>query len=85
MAALIGIGCPDSNSNTNLVPLPPVLDVWVQTKEFGVVSFHLSPQGTAETPGKFRDVNLLGMEFLSKFCMEMDGPLAGFTIFKKTY
>ena len=43
---------------------------------------HMSPQGTPEEPGKFRDVNLLGMDFILRFSMTVDGTLNRFKLFQ---
>jgi hypothetical protein len=37
-----------------------------------------SPQGTPGEPGKFQDVNMLGMDFIQRFSMTVDGTLFKF-------
>ena len=42
------------------------------------------PLGTKEEPGKFRDVNVLGMDFLqlAGLCMTVNTPIHLFRLFK---
>ena len=53
--------------------LPKQLEVVVKDESCPMI-FHMSPLGTPEEPGKFRDVNVLGMDFLlqSKVTMVVD-------------
>ncbi|KAG7359318.1 hypothetical protein IV203_015907 [Nitzschia inconspicua] len=46
------------------------------------MNFYLSPLGTAEQPGKFHDVNVLGMDFLVHYGLTMivDAPVARFRL-----
>ncbi|KAG7355281.1 hypothetical protein IV203_004637 [Nitzschia inconspicua] len=46
------------------------------------MNFNLSPLGTAERPGKFHDVNVLGMDFLVHYGLTMivDAPVARFRL-----
>lgn len=37
----------------------------VQDEALQPATFHMSPLGTPEHPGKFHDVNVLGMDFLA--------------------
>jgi hypothetical protein len=51
------IGKPDCN-------LLEQLSIAVQDESL-TMPFHMSPLGTPEHPGKFQDVNVLGMDFLA--------------------
>lgn len=43
--------------------IPEVMNVWVHSKDQeDPFQEHLSPQGTSEKPGKFKDANVLGMD-----------------------
>ena len=75
MTALIG------NPGCNV---PEQLSVVVQDDSFPL-AFHMSPLGTKEEPGKFHDVNVLGMDFLDKFNLSMtvDTPIQRFRLVKR--
>lgn len=63
--------------------LPEQLSVVVQDESFQM-AFHMSPLGTKEAPGKFRDVNVLGMDFLqlANLSMTVDTPIQLFRLFR---
>ena len=63
--------------------VPEQLSVVVQDESFRM-PFHMSPVGTKEAPGKFRDVNVLGMDFLqlAGLCMTVNTPIQHFRLFK---
>jgi hypothetical protein len=64
--------------------LPEQLEVVMQN-ESSSMQFHMSPLGTPEHPGKFHDVNVLGMDFLmlNKLSMMVDPPIYRFQILLK--
>jgi hypothetical protein len=66
--------------------IPKVLaHVWAHSKNQGddrCFQMYISPQGTPEEPGKFKDVNVLGMDFISRFSMTVDGSLDRFKLLK---
>jgi hypothetical protein len=55
---------PDAN-------LPEQLVVVVQDESLQPMTFHMSPLGTTEHPGKFHHVNVLGMDFLTLLGLSM--------------
>jgi hypothetical protein len=55
---------PDANSPEQLV-------VAVQNESLQPMTFHMSPLGTPNHPGKFHDVNVLGMDFLTLHGLSM--------------
>lgn len=63
--------------------VPEQLSVIVQDESFRM-PFHMSPLGTKEVPGKFHDVNVLGMDFLqlAGLCMTVNTPIQLFRLFK---
>ena len=63
--------------------VPEQLSVVVQDESFRM-PFHMSPLGTKEVPGKFHDVNVLGMDFLqlAGLCMTVNTPIQLFRLFK---
>jgi len=63
--------------------LPEQLSVVVQDESFQM-AFHMSPLGTKEAPGKFHDVNVLGMDFLqlANLSMTVDTPIQLFRLFR---
>ena len=65
-------------------PVPEQLTVVVNEESFRM-AFHLSPLGTLEEPGKFHDVNVLGMDFLqlAGLCMTVNTPIQLFRLFKE--
>lgn len=66
--------------------IPEVMNVWVHSKCHGdPFQMHMSPQGTPKEPGKFKDVNILGMDFLRRFSMTVDGTLNRFKLLKPEY
>ena len=75
MTALIG---------SPAAPVPEQLTVVVNDESFRM-AFHLSPLGTVEEPGKFHDVNVLGMDFLqlAGLCMTVNTPIQLFRLFKE--
>lgn len=60
------------------------LNVVVQNSKVPM-TFHMSPLGTPEHPGKFHDVNVLGMDFLfnNGLSMVVDAPASLFKFVKK--
>ena len=74
MTALIG------RSGTNI---PSLMMVRLHGPELGEFEMHLSPQGTAEEPGRFHDVNVLGMDILKLFSLELFGPIRKFRMIRK--
>lgn len=63
--------------------IPEVLNVWIHSNHQGdPFQMHMSPQGTPEEPGKFKDVNILGMDFIRRFSMTVDGTLNRFKLLK---
>ncbi|GAX13086.1 hypothetical protein FisN_17Hu013 [Fistulifera solaris] len=74
MTALIG----DPTRN-----VPAQLFVAVQNESF-YMPFFMSPLGTKEVPGHFRDANVLGMDFLQRagLCMTVHTPIDLFRLFK---
>lgn len=64
--------------------LPEQLKVVVQD-DTTPMAFHMSPLGTKEAPGKFHDVNVLGMDFLcdAKLSMTVDAPILAFKLVRK--
>jgi hypothetical protein len=64
--------------------LPEQLQVVIQNESFPM-HFYMSPLGTQEHPGKFHDVNVLGMDFLihNKLSMMVDTPISQFQLLQK--
>jgi hypothetical protein len=62
--------------------VPDVMNVWIHSKDQRPFQMHMSPQGTRGEPGKFRDVNLLGMDFILRLSMTVDGTLNRFKLFQ---
>ena len=64
--------------------LPEQLSVVIQDESFQM-AFHMSPLGTKEAPGKFHDVNVLGMDFLqlANLCLTIDTPIQLFRLFRR--
>eukprot|EP00339_Tiarina_fusa_P006979 CAMPEP_0117063278 /NCGR_PEP_ID=MMETSP0472-20121206/44171_1 /TAXON_ID=693140 ORGANISM="Tiarina fusus, Strain LIS" /NCGR_SAMPLE_ID=MMETSP0472 /ASSEMBLY_ACC=CAM_ASM_000603 /LENGTH=88 /DNA_ID=CAMNT_0004782913 /DNA_START=36 /DNA_END=302 /DNA_ORIENTATION=+ len=63
--------------------MPEQLSVVVNDGLFRM-AFYMSPLGTMEAPGKFHDVNVLGMDFLQLggLCMTVNTPIQLFRLFK---
>ena len=80
--------CPEALSaliNINGCNLPSTTSVLIHSKDQAQpFEMHMSPQGTAEEPGKFRDVNVLGMDFLLHFSMTVDGSIKRFKLYRPT-
>jgi hypothetical protein len=74
MTALIG------RSDTNM---PPMMMVRFHGPELGEFEMHLSPQGTSREPGKFHDVNVLGMDILKLFHLQLYGPIRKFDMVRQ--
>mmetsp|Transcript_35538 Transcript_35538/g.85984 ORF Transcript_35538/g.85984 Transcript_35538/m.85984 type:complete len:220 (+) Transcript_35538:52-711(+) len=79
MDALIGRPGPGT-------PLSEQLRVVVQNEAFQM-AFYMSPVGTADAPGKFKDVNVLGMDFLvqANLTMSLDTPIHRFKLSQKDF
>lgn len=66
--------------------IPEVMNVWVHSDyQEDPFRMHMSPQGTPKEPGKFKDVNVLGMDFIRQFSMTVDGTLNRFKLLKPEY
>ena len=67
--------------------LPEQLNVVIQNESNNAVVFHLSPLGTPEHPGKFHDVNVIGMDFLiiNGLSMMVDAPINCFQLVKRDH
>jgi hypothetical protein len=63
--------------------VPEQIGVVVQDESFQM-TFCMSPLGTKEAPGKFHDVNVLGMVFLqvANLSMTVDTPIYLFRMFR---
>lgn len=80
--------CPEALSaliNIEGCNLPSAISVLIHSAyQEQPFEMHMSPQGTTEEPGKFRDVNVLGMDFLLRFSMTVDGQVKRFKLFRPT-